>query len=104
MASQKEKTTLTLDREVKRSGVAVLEELGLSLSTFVDMALRQTVREGRLPFIPSVSGAGAPRLLSEEEVMRRIDSLNASTPPEVQTALADLTPEDERSILEARDA
>lgn len=50
----KEKTTLSLDAGTKREGIAILDEMGLNLSTFVEMSLRQTIHEGRLPFTPSV--------------------------------------------------
>lgn len=38
-----------VDREVKEQAVQVLSELGLNLSTAVNMFLREVVRERRLP-------------------------------------------------------
>ena len=50
----KEKTTISLDAQTKRDGTAMLDAMGLNLSTFTEMSLRQLVRDGRLPFTPSV--------------------------------------------------
>ena len=47
----KEKTTLSLDPEIKREGTAALHAMGLNLTTFVEMGLRATINEGRLPFV-----------------------------------------------------
>lgn len=52
--SVKEKTTLSLDSQTKREGTVILDEMGLSLSTFMEMALRQLVRDRRLPFTPDL--------------------------------------------------
>ncbi len=53
----KEKATLSLDPQTKRDGIAILDEIGLNLSTFVEMSLRQTIHEGGLPFKPTVGRA-----------------------------------------------
>lgn len=50
----KEKATLSLDPQTKRDGIAILDEIGLTLSTFVEISLRQTIHEGGLPFKPTV--------------------------------------------------
>ena len=44
----KEKTTISLDAQTKRDGIAILDAMGLNLSTFAEMSLRQLVRDGRL--------------------------------------------------------
>ena len=100
----KEKTTLSLDPEIKREGTAVLHAMGLNLTTFVEMGLRQTINEGQLPFTPSLPTTPHSRSLSAKDAARRISELNASTPLAVRQALGDLKPEDERRILEERNA
>ena len=50
----KEKATISLDAQTKRDGIAILDAMGSNLSTFAEMSLRQLVRDGRLPFMPSV--------------------------------------------------
>ena len=58
----KEKTTISLDAQTKRDGIAILDAMGLNLSTFAEMSLRQLVRDGRLPFMPSVKYGDAVTL------------------------------------------
>ena len=43
-------TTIRIDPEVKREAAAILDELGLSMSTAVNAFLRAPVREGGMPF------------------------------------------------------
>ena len=50
MASNVPATTIRIDPEVKREAVAVLDELGLSMSGAMNIFLRAVVREGGLPF------------------------------------------------------
>ena len=99
----KEKTTLSLDPEIKREGTAALHAMGLNLTTFVEMGLRATINEGRLPFVPVLPTASNGGRNAKQDASRRIAELNAATPLAVRQALADLTPQDERRILEERD-
>lgn len=48
----KERTTIALDR-VKREAADVLEQMGLSLSSFTEICLRQVVRDKGMPFTES---------------------------------------------------
>lgn len=50
MASNVPATTIRIDPEVKREAVAVLDELGLSMSGAMNIFLRAVIREGGLPF------------------------------------------------------
>lgn len=50
----KERTTIALDPEVKREATDVLERMGLSLSSFTEICLRQAVRDRGMPFTPSL--------------------------------------------------
>ena len=50
----KERTTIALDPEVKREATDVLERMGLSLSSFTEICLRQAVRDKGMPFTPSL--------------------------------------------------
>lgn len=43
-------TTIRIDPEVKKEATAILDELGLSMSTAVNAFLRALVREGGMPF------------------------------------------------------
>lgn len=54
-------TTIRIDPEVKREATAILDELGLSMSTAVNAFLRALVREGGMPFEMRGQDAGARR-------------------------------------------
>ena len=43
-------TNITIDSEVKKQSQEMLKELGMDLSTAVNIFLRQMLREGRIPF------------------------------------------------------
>jgi DNA-damage-inducible protein J len=43
-------TTVRIEPEVKREASAILDELGLSMSTAMNMFLRAVIREGGMPF------------------------------------------------------
>lgn len=43
-------TTIRIEPEVKKEATAILDELGLSMSSAVNMLLRAMIREGGLPF------------------------------------------------------
>lgn len=46
--------TIRMDKDVKHAADAMLEELGMSLSTLVSLTVKQMLRDGRLPFTPSI--------------------------------------------------
>ena len=48
-------TTIRIEPEVKREVSAILDELGLSMSTAMNMFLRAVIREGGMPFEMKVS-------------------------------------------------
>ena len=50
MPSNVPDTTIRIDPEVKRGATAILDELGLSMSTAVNASPRALVREGGMPF------------------------------------------------------
>ena len=48
-------TTIRIEPEVKREASAILDELGLSMSTAMNMFLRAVIREGGMPIEMKVS-------------------------------------------------
>lgn len=46
--------TVRMDREVKEKADALFNELGMTTSGAVQIFIRQAIREGRLPFTPSL--------------------------------------------------
>lgn len=55
MPSKIPATTIRIEPEVKREATAVLDELGLSMSSAVNLFLRAVVREQGMPFEVKVS-------------------------------------------------
>lgn len=47
-------TNINIDSQTKKEAVEVLNELGMNLSTAVNIFLKQLVREKALPFKPSL--------------------------------------------------
>lgn len=48
-------TTIRIEPEIKREASAILDELGLSMSTAINLFLRAVVREQGMPFEMKVS-------------------------------------------------
>ena len=67
----KERTTIALDPEVKREATDVLERMGLSLSSFTEICLRQAVRD-RGHAVHAESEAGPIRRVSGSSGSRRV--------------------------------
>ena len=79
--------TVPLDRDLKTTGEAVFRDLGMTWATAFSALVRQTVRDGKLPFeldeVPAEPGL-APTVYSgrEEfraEIMRRVAEADAGT-------------------------
>ncbi len=75
--------TIRLDKNLKAQSEALFEQLGLNLSTAVNMFLRQAVRENGLPFQPSL-GAPEEKHATEE---------SSDKPDDLDAALASLRKE-----------
>ena len=68
MATNLSTLTIPIDPELKAQAKALFEELGLNLSSACNIFLRQSVREGRIPFeITLNSPAGKNAAPSESE-------------------------------------
>nr|WP_279057847.1 type II toxin-antitoxin system RelB/DinJ family antitoxin [Mobiluncus mulieris] len=60
--------TVRMDSELKTRADEVFAQMGMNLSTAVNIFLRQTLREGQLPFTPSlVPNAETVAALEESE-------------------------------------
>ena len=62
--------TVRLDSEVKKQAEVLFEELGMSFSTAVNVFIRQCLREGRLPFQPSLNQPNAETVAAMLEAER----------------------------------
>lgn len=71
--------SLRVDETLKKQAEELFSELGLSLTTAVNIFLRQSVREGRIPFIigrntPYMAALSA---MGEEKLYGPFDSVDA---------------------------
>ena len=61
-------TNISIDSETKRQAQALFSELGLDLSTAVNLFLRQAVRERGIPFVISAEAPNAETQAAIREV------------------------------------
>ena len=66
-ANKPANVTLRIDPEIKQQADALFSTLGMSLSTAFNVFIRQALREGRLPFQPSVAKAEWENELARRE-------------------------------------
>lgn len=60
--------------EVKSKAEEVLNQIGVSMSTYINMSLRTVARERRIPFNTEIPLAPPDLIVdSEEEMLKRID-------------------------------
>ncbi len=50
MASKTSKININVDTKIKEEATAILKDLGLNMSTFINMALIQVVKRNGVPF------------------------------------------------------
>lgn len=81
--------TVRLDSEVKRQAEVLFEELGMSFSTAVNIFIRQCLREGRLPFQPSLNTPNADTVAAMLEA-ERLASDRSAKRYSLSEALAEL--------------
>ena len=67
--------SLRIDDEVKRKAERTLDEIGLSMSTAINIFLKAVVRENRIPFELSADPFYSRENIAELE--RRVNSINS---------------------------
>lgn len=67
--------SLRIDDEVKRKAEKTLDEIGLSMSTAINIFLKAVVRENRIPFELSADPFYSRENIAELE--RRVNSINS---------------------------
>jgi len=50
-----DRISIRMDEKLRKEADAILEELGLNMSSAVNIFIRQLVRQGGLPFAPTIS-------------------------------------------------
>jgi len=86
MAHKTELVRVRVDPQTKTEAVAVLEEIGLTVSEALRLMLIRVAREGRLPFDPLIPNyetvaamtearqGGLPRFATVEDLMADLDA------------------------------
>ena len=80
------------DKEVKETAEKIFEQLGLNMTTAVNMFLRQAIRENGIPFCPTLEVPNAVTIAAMEEGRRIARDKNAKgykTIEELKAALED---------------
>ena len=63
--------SIRMDEELRKEADAILDELGLNMSSAVNIFIKQLVRQGGLPFTPTLE----TRQALENRQRERLDSL-----------------------------
>ncbi len=66
-------TSISIEADVKEKAVALLNELGLDLSTAIGIFLRQTIRENGLPFDVSLNMPNAVTKAAMDNAINDVD-------------------------------
>ena len=78
MASNSTNFSIRLDTEIKKKAEKLFSELGMNMTTAFNIFLRQSVREGKIPFEISLN------LPNAETVAALIEAENISKDPNIK--------------------
>lgn len=70
MAGSTTNISIRMDSELKREADTLFTELGMDISTAFNIFVRQSIREGRIPFKISLNGSNRETLAAMLEVER----------------------------------
>ncbi|MDF7663545.1 type II toxin-antitoxin system RelB/DinJ family antitoxin [Bifidobacterium sp. ESL0763] len=99
------KLTMNIDPELKADAAALFEDMGLNMTTAVTMFLKQSVRDGMLPFQPSSYPTGfkvgyPKRRMDHEKMIEEAKADIASV--KLPSHIGQLTPVDVKEELAHR--
>ena len=75
--------SIRVNETLKEQAQNLFKELGMDMSTAVNIFLTQTVREQRIPFVIGVEAPNAETIAAIEEIDKMIES---GKPPRFETA------------------
>lgn len=83
------KFTMNIDETLKRQASELYEELGMTLTTAITVFLKQSVREGRMPFQPSMTknatdDVGPARMRDRETLLKEVERLRSLSPEDTE--------------------
>jgi len=79
--------SIRMDTELKKQADAMLSDMGLNMTTAMNMFLRQVVRQGRIPFEIATDIPNAETLAAMKEVD---DMINGKIPAKKYTSTDEL--------------
>lgn len=82
--------SVRIDSDVKRQCEALYKELGMNLTTAINVFLRQSLRTGGLPFDVTVNTPNAATIAAMQEAERLARDTNAKRYSDVEEALREL--------------
>ena len=82
--------TCRLDNEIKRESEAVYNELGMNLSTAINVFLRESIRVGGFPFDVRLNKLNKETLSALREAEQMINDANVKKYDNVEEALEEL--------------
>ncbi|MFT8705460.1 type II toxin-antitoxin system RelB/DinJ family antitoxin [Bifidobacterium aquikefiricola] len=77
MSSDTATIAIRTDVETKREAQELFKDMGMDMTTAINMFLRQTISEHRLPFQPGLTPFERSVLKAASEPMQRVDSVEA---------------------------
>lgn len=77
MSGETTNISIRMDRELKEQAESLFSELGMNMTTAFNIFLRQSVRQGKIPFEISLNKPNAATLAA----MREIEDIRSGTLP-----------------------
>mgnify|MGYP003308820607 CR=1 FL=1 len=93
MANQTTNISIRMDSELKKQADALFEELGMNITTAFNIFVRQTLRDGRIPFDISINNPNKRTVAAMIEAERITNDSNVKGYSDVEELLADLKSE-----------
>lgn len=93
MANTISNVSFRIDKELKNSADRLFSELGMNMTTAFNIFLRQSVREGRIPFEVSLYSPNAETVAAMREAERIAKDPSAKRFSSVKDLMADLNDE-----------
>lgn len=90
MAKNTTNISIRMDCNIKKKADALFEELGMNLTTALNIFIRQTLREGRIPFEISIHNANKKTVTAMLEAERIANDSDVEGYTDVEELLADL--------------
>lgn len=85
MNSETINLSIRMDRELKEQAESLFSELGMNMTTALNIFVRQSVRQGKIPFEIALNKPNAETLAA----LREIEDMRAGKIPKQSSSVAD---------------